>query len=290
MQKALLIHVGADQSDWSTLGVNAPIFDDDTFEFIPIPDFLVDGTCIVKRGRRYVAVREGREQGDEIWTSERRTYSIIETRNKVFGKTLSDYLPQEYDHMIVHYDPDFDHYTYGDRVDVSKGMQIQSLGSTDYIFFVASLASYTKEAYRIRSANRIRSFQRGKMAKFIIGYFKVQEVYYAIKAFDELTPRLFIPFGDNEPVNDEIDGNTLIRIRNNAHTKRDEDVYYIVVGDPSDSSLLTRPIRLTERGSPFKPSGIGREIFGDVSYPRGVKWIHDPKRIRVLLNYIREEK
>lgn len=43
------------------------------------------------------------------------------------GKTLSDCLPREYDHAVVHFDPDFEHFTYGDSVETSKGKQISHL-------------------------------------------------------------------------------------------------------------------------------------------------------------------
>lgn len=287
MTKALLIHVGADQSKSITLGVNAPIFEDGTFEFIPIPECYPDGTCIVKKDRNYVVMREGEEQKEKVWTTERRTYSTIETRYKIHGKTLSDYLSREYDHVVVHFDPDFNHYTYGDRIDTPKGGQIWVLKRDDYIFFVASLAPYLKEAYEIRSTNRIRSYQRYRMAKFVIGYFKVQEIYNAIKTFDEPIPLLYVDENDAEPVNESLDQDTLRRITQNAHTKCEENIYYIVVGDQSDSAFLTKAVRLTERGFPFRPSRIGREIFGDVCYPRGVKWIKSQNRIKILLNYVR---
>jgi hypothetical protein len=76
-------------------------------------------------------------------------------------------------------------------------------------------------------------------------------------------------------------------LEKNAHTKRDEDNYYIVIGNPSDAMLLTRAIRLTEKGSPFRPNDIGKEIFGDVCFPRGFKWVYESDRIRALLGLCR---
>ena len=178
--KGLFLHVGADQSDFTTLGVNAPIFDDGTFEFIPIAEFLIDGTYIVKRGEKFVAVNNGKDQETKVWTTERSVYREIKTRNGVHCKVLSDYLPQDCDSMVPHFDPDFEHYTYGDRQDTSKGKQISKLESGDYILFVSSLAPYIKDAYENKSRSVIRSFQRRKMAKFLIGYFRVGRVFHAV--------------------------------------------------------------------------------------------------------------
>ena len=289
MVKALLIHVGVDQSEKyaMTLGVNAPIFDDGTFEFIPILEFWYENTYFLRKGGRTIKICDGREQEEEACTLEVRTYSTMAARNKNFGKWLSDYIPKEYENAIIHFDPDFEYFTYGDSIDTSKGTQISKLNEGDYIFFVESLAPYIKEAYAGRNKDLIRYYQRRNMAKFVIGYFKVQAAYIAVKTFDDPTPLLYAAPTDIDPVNEKIDEVTLDRIRNNAHTKRDEDHYHIVVGTPSDAALLTRAIRLTENGSPFRPSKIGKEIFGDVCYPRGVKWVNESKRIRTLLDYCR---
>lgn len=282
--------VGADQSKKykMTLGVNAPIFNDGTFEFIPILEFYYDDTYFLRKEGRNIIVQNGEEQEGELPTLETRTYSTIEARNRSLGKLLSYYLPQEYDCAVVHFDPDFERFTYGDAIDTSKGKQISKLGEGDYIFFVASLAPYIKEAYEGRDEDLIRYYQKGKMAKYVIGYFKVQAVYVADKMpeNDSTSLTLYDPFSSGEnPINDKIDEDTLSRIKSNAHTKRDEDHYFVVVGYQSDSVLLTRAIKLTENGSPFKPSEIGRNVFGDVCYPRGVKWVYDPSRIQTLLNY-----
>lgn len=288
--KALLIHVGADQSKKykMTLGVNAPIFNDGTFEFVPILEFYYDDTYFLRKEGHNIIVQNKEEQEGKLWTLETRTYSTIEARNKSFGKWLSDYLPQEYDYVVVHFDPDFEHFTYGDSIDTPKGKQISKLKEGDYIFFVASLAPYIKEAYEGRDKGSICHSQKGGMAKYVIGYFKVQATYVADKMpNDDPAPlALYNPFGSGEDlINDKIGEDTLNRIKSNAHTKRDEDHYFIVVGYPSDSVLLTRAIKLTESGFPFKPSEIGRKVFGDVCYPRGVKWVYDPSRIQTLLNY-----
>jgi hypothetical protein len=288
--KALLIHVGADQSKTNqmTVGVNAPVFDDGTFEFIPILEFWDDNMYFLRKEGRTIVVQNGEEREGELPTLETRTYCKMDARNKSFGKSLSEYLPEKYESAVVHFDPNFEGCTYGDAVDTSKGIQISKLDEGNYIFFVASLAPYVKEAYNGRNEGLIRYYQKGNMGKYVIGYFEVQAAYFASKMpNDDPTPlSLYDPSNtQQDPVNDEIDKTTMTRIWNNAHTKRDEDYYFIVVGNVSDSALLTRAIKLTENGSPFEPADVGREVFGNVCYPRGVKWVCDPKRIQILLNY-----
>lgn len=286
--KALLIHVGIDQSKKyaMTLGVNAPIFDDGTFEYIPILEFWYENTYFLRRKGRTIKVHDGKEEEDKAYTREIRTYSTMATRNKRFGKRLSDYIPEKYEHAIIHLDPDFEHFTYGDSVDTSKGSQISKLDEGDFIFFVASLAPYKREAYAGRYENLIRHYQRRNMAKFAIGYFKVQAAYEAVKTSDDSTPLLYAPSSDDS-VHESLDEATLDRIRSNAHTKRDDDHYHLIVGDPSAAELLTRAVKVTENGSPFSPSKIGKKVFGNVCYPRGVKWINEESRIWTLLDYCR---
>jgi hypothetical protein len=271
-----------------TLGVNAPIFSDASFEFIPILEFYDDDMYFLRKENHFFTVENGKKQETEPVTFETRTYSTIAARNKQYGNWLSDYIPWEYDCAVVHYDPDFKSFTYGDAVDTPKGMQISKLKKDDYIFFVASLAPYKKEAYIGKDENVIRYYQKGCMAKHVIGHFRVQASYFAHKMLNsEPTPlTLHNTFSNDENgVEAIVNQNTLNRIKNNAHSKRDEDHYSIVVGDPSDSALLTRAIALTQKGFPFKPSDVGKEAFGEACYPRGVKWIYDARRIQRLLDY-----
>lgn len=270
-----------------TLGVNAPIFDSGTFEFIPILELWDENTYFLRKGDRTVTICDESEIDSEACTLEVRTYSAIETKreNSSYGKRLSEFVPQKYENAIVHFDPDFEDFTYGDSIITPKGTQISKLEKDDYIFFVESLAPYIKEAYVGRSKSLIRYYQQRNMAKFVIGYFKVQAAYFAAKLSDDPNPLLYITPTEGDPVNDKIDEVTLGRIRNNAHTKRDEDHYNIVAGDPFDSRQLRTALKLTENGSPFKPSKVGRKIFGDVCYPRGVKWVKELDRIQTLLDY-----
>ena len=81
--KAMIIRVGLDKGYADTLG---PIFEDGSFEFVPIPDCYAGDYAIAtfseKRGRR--------------------------------GQLLSTYVPEKLKNMPMHDDPEFETFTYGD--------------------------------------------------------------------------------------------------------------------------------------------------------------------------------
>ena len=81
--KAMLLRVGIDTG---TDGALAPIFSDGSFEYIPISEGNKD-------------------------SSEHRTYQNTVGRS---GKPLSMYLPERIKHFKMHFDPEFDTFTYGD--------------------------------------------------------------------------------------------------------------------------------------------------------------------------------
>jgi hypothetical protein len=287
--KALLLHVGVDHTTDThmTMGISAPIFHDGTFEFIPILELWEENTYFLRRGDKSFVVSDSEEQEMEPYTSESRTYAKIPSSNSIHGKFLADFIPNEYSDAIVHFDPDLTSLTYGDRIDTPKGKQIEKLTPNDYIFFVSSLAPYIKEAYFHKDKDLICAYQKRNMAKYVIGYFKVKRVLAGGKVSGDSNIHLFNPSGPytlENTINNTVDDDTLARIKHNAHSKRDSDDYLIVIGDVVDSHTLKRAVKLTENGSPFRPSKIGKEIYGDVCFPRGFKWIKDEK-IETLLKY-----
>lgn len=288
--KALLLHVGVDHTTDThmTMGISGPVFDDGTFEFIPILELWEENTYFLRRGAKSFVVSDNSEQEMEPYTSESRTYAQLQASNGINGKLLSDFVPKEYCDAIVHFDPDLKDLTYGDRIDTPKGKQIEKLAPGDYIFFVSSLAPYVKEAYVHKERDLICAYQKRNMAKYVIGYFKVKRTFAGGKVSGDSNIYLFNPsrpFTFENAVNKTVDDDTLARIKNNAHSKRDSDDYLIVIGELADSHPLKRAVKLTENGSPFRPSKIGKEIYGDVCFPRGFKWIKDNKKIETLLKY-----
>ena len=111
--KALLIRVGIDTGSGGGL---APIYSDNSFEYIPIP--------------------EG------VDSSEHRTYNSEKTSS---GILFSDYLSKKHFNDKIHYDPEFSTYTYGDY----KSKRLQSLEKNDMIIFYAGLKNKTKNGLYI---------------------------------------------------------------------------------------------------------------------------------------------
>jgi hypothetical protein len=111
-RKALLLRVGMDRGAGGALG---PIFDDGTFEYIPIPE---------------------REE-----TSDDRTYAtLIGSR----GLPLADFLPPRLAQVHPHVDPDFQSETYGDALP-RKRRQLSRLEPHDLLVFYCGLAPYPRE-------------------------------------------------------------------------------------------------------------------------------------------------
>lgn len=104
--KGLLLRVGIDRGFGGCL---APIFDDGSFEYIPIPE-----RCA---------------------TSENRMYADLPGRN---CRTLADFVPANLHNSAPHFDPEFETFTYGDPTR-NKRKQLLKLDSGDLLIFYAGL-------------------------------------------------------------------------------------------------------------------------------------------------------
>lgn len=113
--KAMLLRVGIDTG---TDGALAPIFDDGTFEFIPI------------------------SEGD-AGSREGRTYANAIGRH---GKPFADYLPPRIADRTMHADPEFETFTYGDPT--SKRKYLVKLDEGDLLVFYAGLVPFRTDRYR----------------------------------------------------------------------------------------------------------------------------------------------
>lgn len=112
--KAMLLRIGIDSTAGGALG---PIFEDGSFEYIPIP---------------------------EGWESEeRKTYRDIIGRK---GKPLSEFLPNAIADCVVHYDPEFETCTYGDPTS-PKRSRLLKLEKKDLLVFYAGLDPYKNAKY-----------------------------------------------------------------------------------------------------------------------------------------------
>ena len=112
--KAMLLRVGIDKG---TDGALAPIFEDGSFEFIPI------------------------SEGDNN-SKEEKTYENTIGRS---GKSFSYYLPNKIKNRKLHFDPEFDTCTYGDLA--PKRCYINRLNKGDLLVFYAGLIPYQNQKY-----------------------------------------------------------------------------------------------------------------------------------------------
>lgn len=182
--KALLLRVGIDKGFDGILG---PIFSDGSFEYIPIPE-------------------------TDLNSHETRTYANTKGR---FGKYLSFYLPEKSKNKKIHFDPEFQTFTYGDIK--TKAKYLSKLKKDDLIVFYAGLTPFNTSNY--------------DEALYIIGYFTIKEII----EFKKLRT-------DEKRIYSK-------KYSNNAHIKRiklEEDLV-IVVGNPSKSKLLSKGILISKK-------------------------------------------
>lgn len=104
--KSILLRVGIDKGCG---GVLAPVHDDCSFNYIPIPE--------------------------NISTSSKATYR---NTNDTFGNVLSDFVPNKTKEMSLHLDPDFESFSYGEP-SRPKLSQLLTLEKGDKLFFYAGL-------------------------------------------------------------------------------------------------------------------------------------------------------
>jgi len=133
MVKGILLRVAADTKNPGVLG---PIFEDGSFEFIPI------------------AEEEGIESDEVI-------YSKMKGRH---GKMLSDYLPKKCQHWVPHNDPEFIIPSYGDPT--SKKNSLKKLDKGDFLFFNAGLTAHSTTKYPKRANYIIGYFTVDRVVDF----------------------------------------------------------------------------------------------------------------------------
>ncbi len=188
--KAMLLRVGIDKG---TDGALAPIFSNGSFEYIPLSE---------KNSK----------------TIEKRTFETTIGNN---GIPFSKYLPDKIKKRKLHFDPEFDTYTYGDQT--SKRNYLLKLEKTDYLVFYAGLTPFENDDY--------------EEALYIIGYFEVEEVI----DFSKLNP--------NEQMQ------SIKLYKNNSHIKSEGfEKLVIVKGYVKTSKLLDKAVLLSKR----KLNKIGR--------------------------------
>jgi hypothetical protein len=245
--------------------VVGPIFEDLSFEYIPIYD----------------------EHGEE-----KKTYRDFRARNQRYGQTLADFLPTDVANLLVHYDPDFDNFLYGQPSDKDpRSLVLRKLERGDLLFFVASLAPYDPHVYAKRD-ELLRSYQVGRRNKYVIGFFTVDGVA-RVEVFprDQQSQMRLLEEGKIEVHN--ISGAVSVedvKLSNNYKRLKSlgQDCFVLVKGDPNRSALLKRAVKLTERqeGYGFVLNELGRTLLSRSSDSlRGARWI-DENAVRLLFKEV----
>lgn len=240
---ALLVHVGADTSN---LGYVGPLFDDGTFEYLPMLETYLP-------------------------TKLNKKYSELSARQDHFkyGKTLADFVLERDREERVHYDPHFgehgDLYTYAENYVETEG-RLLNLEVDDLIFFYCSLVPYSAHYYSaqvLKSTKSLIEYQRNRKNKYVIGFFTVagiSDVTVKLRPIDiEITPK----------VGAKLQGD---QVKKNQHYLEAiaDKTFRVVRGDPDRSALLRKAVSLTARWdqkhNQFKLKGLGKDILQSDSW------------------------
>ena len=217
--KALLLRIGMDTGTDGALG---PIFEDGSFEYVPISE-----RCPSKETRTY---------GNTMGRS---------------GKFLTTYLPTNVQNRMIHFDPEFETFTYGDPT--SKRKYLLALETGDLLVFYAGLAHYPKNGHN--------------NALYVIGYFQVEKAV----DFNKLS---------REEAQDYSS-----KYSNNAHFKRNSDTtdLVLVIGDKGNSKLLKKAILISQTkidnaGKPYQ--AVSKEMEGQLGIRGSIQRSIPPRFIR----------
>jgi hypothetical protein len=154
LRQIFLINVGVNASHGN---LRSPIFEDCTFEFVPIPE----------EGRRVSC--------PECPTLPR--YKDLTTSN---GIDIIQIIPKSYHDSRVHNDPEFISYTYGDYPTSSpRAANLKKAETGDFLFFLARLVSHNHGSF-------------GKGRFYLIGYFEIENILKEVRRRpDEASLRKF---------------------------------------------------------------------------------------------------
>jgi hypothetical protein len=205
--KALLLRVGIDKGTDGALG---PIFDDGTFVYVPPSEW--DPASLEPR-------------------TFRSTVGIT-------GRPLATYLPPRVADRVIHDDPEFVTYTYGDAS--AKRRYLLKLSKGDILAFYAGLQPF-------HTHRRVAGL-------YIIGHFTVARVVDFNLLSDKQRTACFNLYPRN------------------AHLKRTEpgENLVIVAGDRTRSALLQKALLISE-GRPMRNGRIGQAVSRDCERVLGVR-------------------
>ncbi len=236
--KVAMVRVGIDTGSG---GIHGPLFQDGSFEYVPIPDdFHIDertyGNTLGRRGEPFV------------------TYFPRSRQQHIMDQSL-------------HYDPEFQTFTYGDPTSPKAGLRRLERG--DMLIFYCGL-----QGWGIESAP----------ALYLMGYFEIEA---AGRASDFESADLIGMFANNFHV----------RHPNVYTAQRDR---LVLVKGSSNSRLLKTAVRISEMGSdrsgkPLKVlSSQMQKVFGQfggkLSFQRSpTRWV-DTAYLKQAVDFVRSLK
>ena len=215
---AYFLRVGVDSTGVEeTGGFHAPIFGNNTFEFIPVPATI--------KGRSNSGDKEFCEHnfGYELKfgnTCDRTDVPLADYSNLGKNRKLLSDLP-------IHVDPDFKHATYGDIVKrdrwIEKARKLEHLRNGDLLVFCAAFDPWA-------GSKQTRGL-------YIIGFFEVDKVHVFRSKSKSEKMLMFKVLDNNNP------HTTNVNESNMSNDYRDNLV--LVEGYRKKSSLLKEPVHIT---------------------------------------------
>ncbi len=225
----------------ANVGANAahpfysPRFEDGTFELLPIPETPPEPGPLSVR------------------------FADVPSFNNP-GETLGRWVPQRYQEMATHYDPEFTTLTYGDHVERNaRAAALRGVGVGDMLFFIVRLADCSNGAFT------------GRFGFYLAGFLEVESILSGVR---------------EEPTSAELD-----RYGANAHVRRGRndpakhwDAFWVfggsgrsrrfVRGVPVDRAFADRVFTRAD-GGPWRWNPARSELQTIGSYTRSCRCVID---------------
>jgi Nucleotide modification associated domain 3 len=148
-------------------GLQSPLFYDNSFEFITIPEL----------------------KPFQAWADPNLVrYADLKCFNQP-TKPLADYIPARLHQTITHFDPDFINFTYGDECNrTPRAAALKKVQVGDWLFFIARLVRY----------NPLSNKFSGEAGFYLVGALEVAEILVEVRT--ELAPEIYANFWHNAHV------------------------------------------------------------------------------------------
>jgi len=247
---AYLLRIGVDLTGINTGGFHGPIFEDGSFEFIPIPYLLADES--------YAKTVYGQfTYGKTIDRKADKPFITYVTNAKIRGML--------YD-AFMHPDPDFLNSIYGDIAKTDKMWPIRKAASLvnlkpgNLLVFCASLDPFRTDKY--------------ERALYVIGYFLVEKVYNFQQLTSEERWETVLKFREANPHCVNVESSEM-----NEHYIKN---LVLVEGDKNTSTLLKKAVQLTDRYYRILPVWTEELGLNSTLFTRGGRWLPQKDRYDLL--------